>query len=157
MSEQIKLSIVSRQAAPGGREYDSIVEDHKGTIALRDGVLFVRWETDGVKNLMKISNGKTIDIIRSGAITSRMTFEKGLTDRSSYQTAAGVMELETRTKELTLEGNYWDIDPRSALICIHISYELFVGGSSVSENEMLMKLESVTAQQTGPGTYIPRN
>lgn len=146
MIEQIKISIVSRQAAPNGKEYDSIVEDHEGTIALRDGVLFVRWETDGVKNLMKITDGTTLDLVRTGAIGSRMSFAKGLTDRSSYQSAGGIMELETRTKELTFEGELQDIDIRNALICIHLSYELYIGGEYVSANEMLMRIASPFAR-----------
>lgn len=142
MSEQIKLSIVSRQAAPSGTEYDSIVEDHMGTIALRNGVLFVRWETDGVKTLMKITDGTRIDIIRSGDLESHLTFEKGRLDRSSYQSAAGVMELATDTHELTIEGELKNPNLYDPKICIHLSYDLIVSGERVSENDMLMRISS---------------
>lgn len=142
MSEQIKISIVSRQAAPSGKEYDSIVEDHMGTIALRNGVLFIRWETDDVKTLMKITGEERIDIIRSGALESRLTFEKGRLDHSTYQSAAGVMELTTDTKELTIEGKTRNLNLYEPNICIHLSYDLMVGGECVSENDMLMRISS---------------
>ena len=88
-----------------------------------------------IKNKIKITDNKIIEIIKSGVSNSHMIFEKNKKNISYYQTPYGEMKLEVDTDEL-------DIKESEDVILISIGYQLDVNDEPLSKCHITMRISS---------------
>lgn len=85
------------------------------------------------KVFIKIEAGQ-VAITRTNVTKTRLVFEKGLVDNQPYQTAAGVMLLETNTKTLLV-----DIDEEAGAGKVHLDYSLSANGEVVGQYQVSLQ------------------
>lgn len=89
-----------------------------------------------IKNTVKITGDSKIEIIKSGAMNTRMVFEKGKMNVTDYQTPFGNMLVGIHTRELQVEVEEDKID-------VKIFYTLDVNQEAVSDCEISVTIRSV--------------
>lgn len=113
-----------------------------GKVYLKDGVIFVFYDESeisgmqGTKTMLKI-NKDIVQMSRSGANVSKLTFEPGKNHESNYGTPYGEFVMETTTKSI-------DIDVDDSLVGnIRISYHLKITGLSETDHVLDIEVLSV--------------
>ena len=88
-----------------------------------------------IKNKIKITDNKIVEIMKSGVSNSHMVFEKNRKNRSLYQTPYG---------EMTLEVDTYDMDIRASedVILISLGYQLDVNGDPLSNCHITMRISA---------------
>lgn len=85
-----------------------------------------------VKSLLKI-NGEEVELIRSGAVNTRMHFIKGQETMTLYQTPMGNLPFQIHTEELFLDACEQEIS-------ILIQYEIRMNEQVITESTIRMKI-----------------
>ena len=93
--------------------YDEVVEGVPGT----------------VKNTIKITGDSLFEVRKSGIANTRMVFEKGRMNMTSYNTPFGEMMVGIHTRDITT-------DVCEDRINVHISYALDVNSEPLSDCEI---------------------
>ena len=98
-----------------------------------NGVLTYETCEDGVTDRTRLTVGETVTMERTGALSSRLVFEKGVTHRCAYGTPYGTLDLLVTThrivNKLTATGGSLTLD-----------YTLNAGGAPLhNEIEIVIK------------------
>ena len=88
-----------------------------------------------IKNKIKITDNKVIEIMKSGVSNSHMTFEKNKKNCSIYQTPYGEMTLEVDTSEM-------EIKESDNKMLITLAYQLDVNHEPLAECNITMNVSS---------------
>ena len=88
-----------------------------------------------IKNKIKITDNKVVEIIKSGVSNSHMVFEKNKRNASFYQTPYGEMTLEVTTDEM-------DVRVSEDVILVSLGYQLDVNGEPLSNSHVTMRISS---------------
>lgn len=113
-----------------------------GKVYLKDGVIFVFYDESeisgmqGTKTMLKIKKEK-VQMSRSGANVSKLTFEPGANHESNYGTPYGEFVMETSTHSIDL-----NVD-ENLLGKIRISYHLKIVGLSETDHILDIDILSV--------------
>lgn len=101
-----------------------------------NGVLTYGTNEDGVTDRTRLTVGETVQMERTGALSSRLIFEKGVTHRCPYGTPYGTLELLVTThrmvNRLTQTGG-----------SLQLIYTLNAGGAPI-ENEIEIVIKEVS-------------
>lgn len=115
-----------------------------GKIYIKDGVIFVFYDESeisgmqGTKTMLKIKK-EVVQMSRSGANISKLTFEPGTSHESKYGTPYGEFIMETTTKSI-------DIDVDENLVGkIQVSYHLKING--LSETDHILDVEVLSINE----------
>ena len=95
----------------------------------------VEGTSEVIKNKIKITDNKVIEIIKSGVSNSHMVFEKKKKNLSIYQTPYGEMTLEVDTSEM-------DIKESENKMLITIGYQLDVNHEPIAMCSITMNVSS---------------
>ena len=98
--------------------YDEVVEGNSGTI----------------KNKIKITDGKVLEIIKTGSTNAHMIFEEGKSNLTIYDTLYGQFHLDMRTHVLEI-CEYEDE------ISIKVEYELDMNHQKVADCTVFMSIK----------------
>ena len=109
----------------------------EGRLSEREGVLYVLYTenmeeaVDGppakVKNLLKIEKeAACVELKKSGAVSWKMRFEAGKSDRAEYETPYGALEISARTREVTVKSGHKKTSLR-------LLYTLFIQGEKQAD------------------------
>ena len=105
------------------------VQDLIGEYSIQNGKRYLRYEKDGVRALIKITDDN-ISVIYSGAMTSRMEYSPGMTTTGSYKTPQGVLDAVAETERLTV------IEGSGSVLRVSLRYKLSLSGTFVSDYEI---------------------
>lgn len=119
------------------REVDDepTVEISTGTYGVTDGRHFLRFDHEGVHNLIKFSEGYAL-IQKTGTVSSRLEFILGDSTRTIYSMPYGDFELMLTTSEISCI----ETDNEVKLL---LKYDLNMNGSHVSECELSVNITSM--------------
>jgi len=98
--------------------YDEVVEGLPGVI----------------KNKIKITDGKVLEIIKSGSTNSHMIFEEGKSNLTIYDTPYGQFHLDTHTS--TLEVLEYENE-----ISVKVEYELDMNNQKVADCTVFLSIK----------------
>lgn len=143
MNRDVRITVTGTQDDGNGNE---IVTDHKtdGQYFERDGcryLLYREQDADSgavTANTLKIK-GNILELSRKGNIHSRMVFEAGRTNPTSYATAYGTLQLEVYTEDLKC---LWAEDEAR----VQITYSLLMTGELLSRNKLVIKIRNISAE-----------
>lgn len=108
------------------------VDTYKGSYRSKDGTHYISYESEGVRNLIKVTKDK-VEVSKSGALVSRLEFRKG--ERTSSLTNIG--EGELLTEVLTKEIKYsTSVVSKGEVFRLKLMYELAINGSRISDCDM---------------------
>lgn len=139
MTKDVLIRINGFQRVAGG-EPDNIELITFGSYVFINGIHFVVYEEmlDGINgsihNVLQFSQGK-FEIIKSGAVNSKMVFEPGKSDRTHYETPFGEMLIEIRTKSVRIEE-------QEDCIELELEYSMDFNYERVSENHLNIQVAS---------------
>ena len=130
----IKLYIKSSQADSHGT-IDSMEFYTEGRYYEKQGSRYITYQEseisglEGTNTILKLGREEAV-LIRSGALSSRMTFRIGCETKNAYRTEYGVFELSIMTQKL-------DINVCNSLVnSVYLKYRLSINSGEVYTNEM---------------------
>lgn len=134
----IKLHIASSQSDSRGL-VDSIEFYTEGSCYEKHGSKYIHYEESAISGLegtattLKLSSGEVV-LIRSGALSSRMTFRIGCETKNEYRTEYGIFELSLMTQKL-------DINICNDRInSVYLKYRLSINSGEAYTNEMNIRI-----------------
>ena len=135
MTDQVSISITGLQ-----KEIDNepTVETATGSYALKNGHHFIRYEVEGVKCLLKISDRSVVTTRTLGEQVSRMEFIIGATTSSTYY--AGGYPFAAGVKTYSIHSKFSENS-----ITLAIDYDLSMNGSHVSRSKLDFSITSFTS------------
>lgn len=89
-----------------------------------------------IKNKIQYEEGGKLEIVKSGATNSHLTFEDGKLNVSDYSTPYGQLVVGTHTKRLIF-------DVAEDVLKIEVAYELDINGAKLADSEIYMTVTSV--------------
>lgn len=89
-----------------------------------------------IKNKILYQEGGALEIVKSGATNSHLTFEDGKINVSDYSTPYGQLVVGTYTKHLVF-------DETDDVIKIEVAYELDINGAKMADSEIYITITSV--------------
>ena len=133
MKRAIRLHLRSKQTMDGVQ--DSQEQRLLGDYIEREGSLFLSYVEqadsglEGVRTVLRLSPGQPVAINRYGDYPSQLLIASGKRYRCDYRTPYGALTLEVLGRKQRLEQN-----PQGG--CLHLSYQLELGGGAVSDNDI---------------------
>lgn len=124
-----------------GEEQEPIEVITPAVYYYKDGKHYVLFEEvaegmpGSIKNKIKIKEDGTLEVIKTGAVNTRMFFEKGRMHVTNYKTAYGEIVVGTYTKEFCVQATEEIID-------LYVGYVLDVSGEEIAECEIHIKIEA---------------
>lgn len=103
--------------------YEEVVEGMAGTI----------------KNKIKLTDGKVLEIIKTGQTNSHMIFEKGKTNLTIYDTPYGQFFLDMHTQEL-------EILEQEEEISVKVEYEMSMNNQKIADCKVFIGIKPKTAK-----------
>ena len=147
MTKDVLLSItgIQTEIVPGGKSKPQTTEPMEiVTPALyykknnKHYIIYdepVEGTSEVIKNKIKITDDKVIEIIKTGLSNSHMVFEKNKKNLSFYQTPYGEMTLEVDTSEM-------EIKEGEDRMLITLGYQLDVNHEPLAECSITMSVRS---------------
>lgn len=114
----------------------------KGRLSEREGALFVLYEENteempekqSVKNLLKIEEEPLrVSLKKSGAVSWRMTFEKGNRKEAEYGTPYGALQIGIETERIILKK-------RQEKTSLQLLYALFIQGEKQADCRLELEI-----------------
>ena len=106
------------------------ISEYTGEYTLQNGKRYLRYEKDGIKSFLKITDDSLL-VINSGALSSRIEYIPGRTTTGTYQTPEGVLDASIDTQRLNvIEGG------AGCVLRIILSYRLSISGKHVSDYDI---------------------
>lgn len=91
-------------------------------------------ETDTTTDNMIKIKGDTVEIKRSGVVSSNMVFKQNTIHNSFYDTVVGSMAIETRTGTVLVQEADHSMD-------VKLEYELYMNEAFISNCEVTIRIE----------------
>jgi len=111
----------------------------RGRYYFRNGSHYIFYEEalqepgDKVKCTLRLKGG-AMELVKKGAVSTRMVFETGKSHPADYVTVFGSLQMETLTSKVLLMEE-------ERRIGIEAEYELWAEGAAVSKCQLTVKLE----------------
>ncbi|MCR5431108.1 MAG: DUF1934 domain-containing protein [Lachnospiraceae bacterium] len=105
------------------------IQELVGEYTIQNGKRYLRYEKDGVRALIKITDD-SISVIYSGAMTSRMEYVPGTATSGTFKTPDGVLDAVAETERLTV------VEGSGNLLRVSLQYKLSMSGTFVSNYEI---------------------
>ncbi|QGQ48378.1 DUF1934 domain-containing protein [Metabacillus sediminilitoris] len=106
-STPIQLTVLS-EIRNGNDDKETIEVKTTGEYVQKGKTLYIRYEEEHelgfVKTTVKIA-GNEVVVMRSGAVAMKQRFSEGMVTLTDYSTPFGKLQLETKTKSLTIDTN----------------------------------------------------
>jgi uncharacterized beta-barrel protein YwiB (DUF1934 family) len=106
-STPIQLTVLS-EIRNGNDDKETIEVKTTGEYVQKGKTLYIRYEEEHelgfVKTTVKIA-GNEVVVLRSGAVAMKQRFSEGMVTLTDYSTPFGKLQLETKTKSLTIDTN----------------------------------------------------
>jgi uncharacterized beta-barrel protein YwiB (DUF1934 family) len=107
-STPIQLTVLSEIHNGKDDEKETIEVKTTGEYVQKGKTQYIRYEEEHelgyVKTTVKIT-GNEVVVMRSGAVSMKQRFSKGVLTLTDYTTPFGKLQLETKTKSLTIDTN----------------------------------------------------
>jgi uncharacterized beta-barrel protein YwiB (DUF1934 family) len=107
-STPIQLTVLSEIHNGKDDEKETIEVKTTGEYVQKGKTLYIRYEEEHelgfVKTTVKIA-GNEVVVMRSGAVAMKQRFSEGMVTLTDYTTPFGKLQLETKTKSLTIDTN----------------------------------------------------
>lgn len=107
-STPIQLTVLSEIHNGKDDEKETIEVKTTGEYVQKGKTLYIRYEEEHelgfVKTTVKIA-GNEVVVMRSGAVAMKQRFSEGMVTLTDYSTPFGKLQLETKTKSLTIDTN----------------------------------------------------
>ncbi|MBQ7076827.1 MAG: DUF1934 domain-containing protein [Lachnospiraceae bacterium] len=116
---EVKVIISAVHRAIDSNETDKIKTETIGKFTYKNYILYVSYDEEGSKNLLKIKSD-SVELIKKGELSSEFRFENGNEHFSSYKTPFGEFSIGVRTDILSVEG-----DLAEGNVNVGIKYRLF--------------------------------
>lgn len=121
----------------GGQNYNHVFEE-KGRVVYMNHSYYIRYEEKNdegtVPVTIKINPAGTVDLIRRGNHTTRLTFDNDKITQTKYQTPAGIMPLKVETENVKI--SYYD---RPFAGRVAVDYGLYVGEQTLGTYQMRLR------------------
>lgn len=140
MAKNVLVTVKSTRISPEN-EIEFIEAVYPGTLYLKNNsyyILYKETKQTGMENVstsLKVE-GERITIIRSGSVNMRQIFERGIVNRSLYQTNFGCLEMAV--KPWYIEAHLTDLGGS-----IKLEYELELDGSSVGKTSLVIVVTEI--------------
>lgn len=99
--------------------YDEVVEGLPGTI----------------RNKIRITDGRLLEIMKSGISNAHMVFEKDKINMTQYETPYGELLVGIHTKDMKVEET-------EDLIDVRVNYALDINGEAVADCNIVLQIKS---------------
>ena len=134
MNEEVIISIKGLRVTDDTDEDVEVITP--GKYYLKNGKHYLLYEESGktIKNMIKITS-EYVEVTKRGGISSKLCFQEEKSYQSIYSTMFGEFLMETKTDAVML-------DESDEVIEATVKYELFINGSSVSTNNIVIKVEN---------------
>ena len=138
MNEEVIISIKGLRVTEDTDEDVEVITP--GKYYLKNGKHYLHYdeidEESGktIKNMIKITS-EYVEVTKRGGISSKLCFQEEKSYQSIYSTMFGEFLMETKTDAVML-------DESDEVIEATVKYELFINGSSVSTNNIVIKVEN---------------
>ena len=137
MTKDVLISISGTQFDVGNGAIELVVS---GTYYKKNGKHYVFYEEEAVtdsritKNSVKFYDGH-FEMTKKGGYTSFLMFEKDRKLSTIFETVAGPLQIDTLTKELTIEETDQEI-------VVNVKYALDINYSFVSDCHVVFKVQA---------------
>lgn len=129
MTQNARITISSTQTADGQEEHMEL--SVAGSCYEKNGNYYILYEEaaetdrETVRNMIKLTPD-SVEIIKRGAVSASMVFQKGKQSRTAYQTSAGRLMMEFQTSRLNWRETGEGLEAE-------IGYGLSINGIRVSD------------------------
>jgi uncharacterized beta-barrel protein YwiB (DUF1934 family) len=107
-STPIQLTVLSEIHNGKDNDKETIEVNTTGEYVQKGKTMYIRYEEEHelgfVKTTVKIAKNEVV-VMRTGAVTMKQRFSEGLLTLTDYSTPFGRLQLETKTKSLTMDTN----------------------------------------------------
>ena len=128
----VTVTVKNRQCIDGEIDVTTLTASGKW----EKGILTYETCEDGITDRTRLTIGETVEMERTGALSSRLTFQKGVTHCCPYGTPYGTLELAVTTQrivnQLTEKGG-----------TLRLVYTLNAGGAPI-QNEIEIVIKEVS-------------
>lgn len=139
MTEQIQITVKGIRYGDGEKETMELTA--AGEYLEKDGTRYIRYDeagegTDVIRNMIKL-RPDCMEMVKKGAVSTRMVFRQGKKTCASYMTPAGQLFMEIQTSHLAVtwlgEGQ----------LEAEAEYTLTINGQCLSENRVTVMAAGV--------------
>lgn len=106
------------------------VDTYSGSYRSKDGIHYITYEADGVRNLIKVTRDK-VEVSKSGALVSRLEFIKGERTSSIVNIGEGELVTEVKTRDFS-----YSTALVGEVFALRLNYDLAINGTFISECKM---------------------
>lgn len=127
--------------AAGEEETEPIEVISPAVYYFKNGKHYILYEepvegmTEIIRNKIKIKEDGFLEVIKSGAASTHMIFEKDKLNVTQYETPYGSIIVGTHTKE-------FDVNVAENQIDVYVRYALDVSGDKIADCEIRVKVEA---------------
>ncbi len=136
MTERVWITISGVRYEDGQKE--EVETAAAGTYFEKGGTHYIRYDQedgeDFIHNMIKIRTDR-MEIVKKGAVDTRMIFEKGRKNAAPYMTLAGRLLMEISTREFMAFQS-------GKLVGAETEYALAINGQHVSDNRITVRVTS---------------
>ncbi|MDD6037647.1 MAG: DUF1934 domain-containing protein [bacterium] len=143
MTKEVVVTVLGMQKSPhAGEAPQEVISKAEGVFYEKNGKKYVLFEEQEeetnhtTKNTVKL-DGKSVELIRRGALSTHMLFESGVDFPTEYKTPYGSMMLNIVTKNLTI----FESDEQ---IKVTIKYELRSNENLLSDCSTVITVKAGT-------------
>lgn len=123
--------------------------EYRGSLYEKNGARYVRYEIDGVQNLVRFTH-EEVEVTRTGAAHSKMVFRRGERTKTLYDTGSGALDMEIVTRDIRVSEHILSVGDHSTGdhvnighdITIELIYDLEIGGQHATVCELRMEIHN---------------
>lgn len=137
MTKDVLITVSGMQFDMGDDVIELVVP---GTYYMKNGKHYVFYEEQAAagervtKNSVKFYDGH-FEMTKKGAYTSLLMFDRDQKTSTIYETIAGPLQIDSLTKELTIEETQQEIT-------VHVKYALDINYNYVSDCHVIFKVQA---------------
>lgn len=119
-----------------------VTTEAEGTLYVKENATFLSYE-EKIENIGKVSNiikikDDVVTIIRSGGLSMRQNYQKGMMTSGSYQGPYGTMEMVTMTENIDFTYR-----PKSKKAKLLLSYQLKMQNEWVGRHRLTFMIKEI--------------
>lgn len=123
MKEPCRIVVSGTQKSADGT--DNTGKEYYGSRTDMNGKSYLQYEDDEVNHLIVIGSGE-VEVVRTGAASSKLVFRSGEVTHSQYDTGYGVFEMDIETEAVKIADSGREIAMR-------LEYSIVIEGREKTE------------------------